>query len=73
MGFLFASASAFGRDRWGSLFGSRGQICERLCQQIVEVPVPQVAEQFVASFVAVPVPLFLKEIVEVVRLPFPRS
>ena len=45
------------------------EICIQMgCQQVVGVPVPQVAEQFVARFVAVPVPLILNETVDVVTL-----
>ena len=36
---------------------------ERSCEQIVQVSVPQVTEQFVACFADVPVPRILKEIV----------
>ena len=30
-----------------------GQVCERMCEKMVKVPGPQVAEQFVARVVAV--------------------
>ena len=43
------------------------KVPKRICEQIVGVPVPQVAEQFFACFVAVPVPRNVEEILEVCR------
>ena len=44
------------------------RIFERICEQIVEATVSQVAEQFFAPFVAVPMPQNLKGSVQVLRL-----
>ena len=42
-----------------------GKVLRKFLEQIVEVPVPQVAEQFIACFVAVPVCWVLKDILDV--------
>ena len=67
----FLSGSDGADHRCSCATGSRAKSsvcpCPRVqsCSgQIVEVSVPQVAEQFVASFVAVPVPQILNETVE---------
>ena len=46
------------------------RVSERGCDHLVEVPFPQAPTQFVACLVAVPVPLILHEIVEVVNFNF---
>ena len=46
-------------------FFRMSKVPKKICEQIVGVPVPQVAEQFFACFVAVPVPRNVEEILEV--------